>query len=287
MSQSYTNVKRRKVGGQARRPRILKPLIAVSLIMLGLAVYTILRSNAGPDVQEEQEPQADEYGSLSELVDPDRFRQAYLDANGGLERIQNLQTMRINGVLKQKDGELKVFILKRRPDMALITYRQRQAEVTQGHAEGHFWVRSSTPGNAPVVREMSEDERKSMRNSLDMFGPILSIYLTQKGVIENIQVSDYKETKLLQVDVVTAPGNSAKKIYVDPETMTIVAEYSTGSNGQDSLTEFFDYRDISGTKIPHRIVSSGDGSEESTFLVESVSFNIGASSSLFRAHDLD
>jgi len=283
----YTSVKRRKVGGQGKRPKILKPLIGLSLLMAVLAVYTALRSNTGADSSDVDDSLVNQYGNLSELEDPDRFMQAYLDANGGLENLENLQTMRINGLLLQDENELKIFMLKRRPDMALITYRQGQSEVTHGHAEGRFWVRSYTPDKAPVYREMSEVESAQMRKSLPMFGPVLSAYLTQQGRIETIQTSVYKDKKLLEVNVVTGSDNPAKKVLVDPKTMTIVSEYSTSADGREIISEFFDYLSVDGVKIPHRILTRSAGSELSTFVVESISFNIGASSSLFRADDMD
>lgn len=175
-----------------------------------------------------------------------------------------------------------MFVLKRRPDMLLMTREIDRQQITIGHASGQFWVRRTQANGQVEVTDLSEEEAKSLRRSIPMFGPILSVYLDDSGLIESMTEAIYKGQKVLELKIMPEFHAHALKVLVDSENMTILAQSVVKPDGTEEWYEFSDYRTVQKVKIPHKIQVLESGDVISSITIKSVAFNVGATSYLFQ-----
>lgn len=220
---------------------------------------------------------------LEELTDPRAFKKAFLQANGGLDYLGELQTLRIEGRMENGDAAFDFFVLKRRPDMMLMTYTLGRADFTIGSKGEDFWMRKSLPKQPDVVSDVPEDQKRGLAPSIPMFGPILSAYLDEAGRVESIVVDEWEGETCLRVEISKGSDSGEEKIafYVDPVSMQPMVQFNPKAGPDAFLTEYQDHRKVGKVSIAHKVITKRNGEETGRIVVESARFNVGVSSAVF------
>lgn len=281
MRESLTNIKRKRVN-HTKNHKFLKYLLGLFVFgLIAASAYVAIRSVfAKESFEVRAEP--DRELSLEKLTDPAQFKKVYIEKNGGLEHLQNLQSLRIAGRIATNEQEIEFVGIKRRPDMMLLTQWLGQAKVTYGSQGGQFWKRESVPGQKETVKDVGDDRMGVLAEAVEMFGPILTAYLKGTNRIESIEQSQWEGSKALRIKLLNADESSFDFFYVDPVRMEVVAQVANRSEGQDMVSEFSDYKTVNRVNIPFTtIVKQGD-EVLSRVVLEDARFNIGASSILFK-----
>lgn len=87
--------------------------------------------------------------SFDELLDPQALKEAYVRANGGWLRLEKLLTTSIRGQMERDGVSRPFFVLKSRPDRALMTFNYTEHELTFGVDGTDVWKRVTVHGEEP------------------------------------------------------------------------------------------------------------------------------------------
>ncbi|MEO0509368.1 MAG: hypothetical protein AAF065_05885 [Verrucomicrobiota bacterium] len=277
-------MKRLEVKDESKKriPFIFLFFSGVAVLLVVFAAYTVFRSEPAREVtplQAELKPQR----NLEELVDKQVFKRAYIEANGGFNHLQNLTTLKMNGRLRLKDDDVDFdfFILKRRPDMMLMTYKFGAYDLTYGSKDGKFWMRQSYPEKPDKITDVSEEKQANLAPSINMFGPLLSAYLDQSDSIESIELADWEGHACLHIVMKSLDDGSTTELYVDGDSLQILVQIVGLASGETTMMTFSDYVHVNKVNIPFTSVLEKGGKEINRIFLDSVQFNVGASSSLF------
>lgn len=282
MGESLTNTKRKRV----RQPKERKWMkYALSLLVLGLiaaSAYVVIRSTfPGEEEVYEASAKPDTAVDPEQLTNPERFKEAYIERNGGLEHLQSLQTLRTDGRILSKEKEVDFVVLRRRPDMMLMTQKLGRSKVTYGSKGGEHWKRESLPGQKETVTDVAVEQIDALTDAVEMFGPLLTAYLKEDRSVESIEQSEWEGRKALKIRILNAEEDASDLVYVDPDDLEVIAQVTKKPEGQDIVSEFSDYKTISRVSIPFTtIVQQGDDIL-SRVILEDARFNVGASSFVF------
>lgn len=280
MATSHTNIKRRRTKSSAKANKARKRIaVAIVIFLAAISAYVVIRSLWLGDSNDSTVVSSSH--ARSKLMNPKHLKEAYLRANGGLEHIESLQTLRLNGRITTEEREFDLFMLKRRPDMILMTYKFGGGEVTLGGKNGEFWVRQSNPGQPDRVTDLPDEEAHILRRSVDIFGPLLTAYLSGESKIRSIELVEWEEEPALKIKMSDAEFSLKHQLYLDPDNLHILAQISVGRGGEEAQAEFSDYAVVEKVSMPMRTeISNSDGSS-SVLVIKSARFNVGASSFIF------
>ncbi|MGB0742973.1 MAG: hypothetical protein ACPGSB_00470 [Opitutales bacterium] len=280
MPKDITNYKRLKVKHPKKRPVLFAGFIGFTAILFGTAIYTIYKSTQ-ESKDSGQDADSAPAMNIAELTEPEVFRQAYLNANGGLDHLQTIQSLRYNGYFINGEQKKEFYVLKRRPEMLLMTFKVEGGDRTYGYKGGEFWMRLSNLDEAYQVAEVPEALIEGLERSVDMFGPLLTIYLQQKGRVLSIKTSEWEEQECLLVKVDSPNQGGLLDLYVNPEKMQIMAQITQESDGRESLALLTDYQDVNQLAIPFMTTVKVESEIISQVVIEDLQFNIGTPSSVF------
>lgn len=279
MTSSHINIKRRRTKSSAKTDKMKKRMaVATVTFLTAISAYVVIRSLWFEDTNDSTVSSSN--GRLK-LTNPKHFKEAYLEANGGLKHLESLQTIRLNGRITTEEREFDLFMLKRRPDMILITYKFGGGGVTLGGKNGEFWIRQSSPGQPDKITDLPDGEAHVLRRSVDIFGPLLTAYLSGESKVQSVKHVEWEEKPALKIEMSDPEFSLKHELYLDPNNLHIFAQISVGRGGEEARVEFSDYSVVEKVSMPMRTeINNSDGSS-SVLVIKSARFNVGASSFIF------
>ncbi|MFP4261185.1 MAG: hypothetical protein ACLFS1_08915 [Opitutales bacterium] len=246
-------------------------------ILIGLA-WTFLK----PDpVQRERDnyetaaAQTDTPG-LEELTDLATFRAAYLEANGGREAINRLQSLQVTGTIESDGSTVPFRTVKKRPNKGIFIMSMPEYEVSLVVNGDVVWQRVEQPGMEPVNTLMPDDEAHATRNLGYFFDTTMHILLDEPSAIERLAADSWESTETLRMDFSSAERTAAGSVHFDPDTLQpIVQIQKSGEDGQ-RMTRYEDYRAIEdGIQQPFRSETFLNGDLVNRTKIEKVATNPG------------
>ncbi len=153
--------------------RLSKRLLIILALVLGLlASLTIYQAfDASDTAVEGVEPRP--YGAIEDLLDPEVFRAAYLEANGGLEGLDALKSIQLNGTIQSGDYSFEFFMLKSRPDKMLLTYNMDGQELSYGVNSEGAWQRVTLPDGSEQVISLEQEQVAQFQKTAQFWGPLV------------------------------------------------------------------------------------------------------------------
>lgn len=219
----------------------------------------------------------------TELPDADTLLGRVVMANGGRDKLMNLISLQVNGVLTAGEEEFSFSLARRTPGLALLTLKSKSREVTDGIVDGKHWRRIERVGKPTEFQILNEGDQSTLgRDVSSFFDPLLTYALesgSKKGVIRN---SSYEgdPTYLLTFNM---DGRDIQAEIGVETYHTLAIREATIVEGlkRELLMEFNDYRSVSGISLPFTYSTYLDGEEIQKIVIDSVKMNYGVISSLF------
>jgi hypothetical protein len=278
MALSYTNTKRK-----GSKPTLLQKLLKLTLYLaaVGMAIAAIATIvsfiNAKDDALEE--PAAFPFGTLSELIDPGVFMQAYLSVNCNAILLESTQTIRVGGVLESDDSKQVFTLIKKRPDRMLFKVNRGSLKITFGVSDDTVWRIIRSPQREDLITLIEGEEATQWLGQRRFFDRIISASLGD-GTITGITTSAWDARTYLEVTTESAMGETVQ-ILVDPQTMYPRVEVESMADGGIQRTVFSDYRKVQGMPIAFTMETTVEGILESRIILDSAALNAGVLTRLF------
>ena len=184
---------------------------------------------------------------------------AYIEATGGRERFQELNSSRIVGAMKMQGMEAPMEILRERPGKLVVTIEfEGFGTISQGINETHAWDVNPMRG----ARLLDGKERDDMQKRAD-FEEELEPEKYYKS-IETVgkESIDGKECYVVEF---TSNNDEVEKRFFDVATDFVVrveTKRDTPLGKMNVATAMSDYRDIDGIKMPFKTEMSVMGQSQ-------------------------
>ena len=180
----------------------------------------------------------------------------YIRAIGGDAAIGNLKTRTSRGTEMTTNRmtppqTLPIEILQAAPDKSLIARNDPRGAALEGFDGSKGWTKDVRGQREITGRELADIKRRA-----DFFR-----YLKIKESYPQIRVLAKEKVRGRDVYVIgaTSRGDSREKLYFDVETGLLVRQFvafKTAFGSIPEVTDFDDYREVSGVKLPFTITWS-------------------------------
>ena len=194
--------------------------------------------------------------SAAGLPSTDEVIARYVRAIGGDAAIEDLKTRVSRGAetttnRMTEPKTVPIEILQAAPDKLLIARNDSRGTTLEGFDGSKAWAK-----DARGLREMAGKELSAMKRDADFFR-----YLKIRGTYPQMRVLAKEKVRDREAYVVgaTSRGDSRERLYFDIETGLLVRQFTafkTAFGSIPEVTDFDDYRVVSGVKLPFTITWS-------------------------------
>lgn len=200
---------------------------------------------------------------------PDPVIDAYVQAVGGLAAIERLETREI----RAHRGHDKVTYLWRKPNKVLLIDEKKRI----GYDGGSGWVLSSKKR----VSKLSKGEQVPLEMDAN---PLR--YAKLKQLYPEVTAGSPEKIEEREMDVLIAPNDrGATKFYFDRATHLLARIEETGETSAyfKHTTEFDDYQEQDGVKLPFRIIhdSTEPGAKSLKIEISEIKNNVSLKPEIF------
>ena len=206
-----------------------------------------------------------------------------IQARGGLEKIKNVQSMKMTGTMRLGDEKLPTTLELKRPNKSRWEFTLEGQTAVQAYDGKTAWMIMPFEGQTePQV--MTDQEARDIEMQADVDGPLIdaaakgnTIELVGKDTIEG-----GVETWRLRV---TRKNGDARDLYLDAKTyLQILAVTKRTADGQthEIRSKIGDYRNVGGLMLPHSFeASASDVPQTQALEFQKIEINVPIDDSRF------
>ena len=219
---------------------------------------------------------------LRALSSISNFCAAYIEANGGGQRLDALQGILSTGIFESGKRKIEFRTIKRRPDKSITTLKMKEYNLSFIVNGDHVWQRIEQQGIEPVDTLKEGPEADAMRELGHFFDPLMYAVLEQRKGIVSITPDTWQGEDCLLVELNLPFRGIKAQVFVDPLKMTPIARVENFD--QEQIREIFyaDYRSVNkGILEPFKIDTFLNGELQSRVLVDKCFANRGILTSIF------
>lgn len=217
--------------------------------------------------------------SVDDIIDQ------YIIARGGLNKLQSIQSIELEGVSQMMNGEVNVKISK-------VQGKLFRSDFSFGENKGYTiitplggWASVST--EPATVKQLSWDSVVSAQQELDIAGPLVN-YKSKGFSAALLERETIDGTDCYQIQL--SKANKIHSIYfLDVRTKwmvqsRVIAGADTGYTSvehQETISSFSDYGEFEGVLFPQKIVIAGAGISAGSVVFHKINVNIPVNQQLF------
>ena len=204
-------------------------------------------------------------------------------ARGGLEKVKNIQSMKMTGSMRLGDDKLPTTLELKRPGKSRWEFTLEGQTAVQAFDGKIAWMIMPFEGPSdPQV--MTDQEAKDIEMQADIDGPLIDS--AAKGI--TVQLVG-RETIEGGIDTwhlkVTRKDGDSRDLYLDAKTyLQVLAVGHRSADGQnvEIRSKIGDYRNVGGVMLPHRFEASASGVPQTQALeFEKIELNVPIDDSRF------
>lgn len=187
----------------------------------------------------------------------------HVEARGGMERLQSIETLRASGRAKAGPGREALVTREVKPPGRVRTEFAFQGVTAVFACDGSLCWSVEPMAGIFEARRMSEGDASLSTEHADIVGPLVD-WKAKGHAVELLgkETIDGQEAYKLKV---TLSGGGEQIDYLDAETALLVRRETRRTLGGELLelqTTFSDFRPVGGVVFPHLIRSSAEGRAE-------------------------
>jgi hypothetical protein len=226
------------------------------------------------------------YGALTDLAQPAAFRRAYLKANGGLELLNIIQSVRMFGHMESAGVSRPFFSMKKRPDQMLLTFDFETHDLTFAVDGDVVWQRTRAPGQEEQIQVLEGEQADAFLVMREFFGPMMQLFFLEKGELHQIEIAEWAGEPCLSVRFSGEGPGVEMEAFVDPKTMNPMVRFERYADGRVRKTVYDDYRSLRGMQEPFIVETYMDDELQSRIVIEQGDSNLGVVSLMFEVPQL-
>ncbi|MDR3389447.1 MAG: hypothetical protein P4L92_20575 [Rudaea sp.] len=207
-------------------------------------------------------------------------------ARGGLDKIQAIKTLKLDGKLRFTGGfgsiELGFVQYKKAPDAVRTEATVQGLTQVQTWDGKEAWQISPFQGRKDPER-MSDDDAKSLADDAGIAGPLID-YRARGSRVEYLGTEDVDGTPAHKLKVALKNGDT-EYVYLDPDhflEIRVVGQRKVRGTESEDVTDYGDYEQIAGVYFPFSIASytKGDGGQQQ-ISIDKAEANVAIDDALF------
>jgi outer membrane lipoprotein-sorting protein len=214
----------------------------------------------------------------SPSVDVDEIVGKSLDAMGGLDKLQDIQTMKKVAKVTMQGRQVTTTMYFKRPNMSRQEVQVDGQTVINAFDGTTPWIINPLAGfNRPVT--VSGTQAASIREDAWFDGPLVD-YKNRGTIIDYVAREPLGEGEAHHLRV-TSASRQIRHLYLDATTfLELKLAADVGGAKLEQLSS--DYRDVDGVKVAHHLKTVVNGAVQTEMQLESVEFNLPLETALFR-----
>jgi outer membrane lipoprotein-sorting protein len=212
----------------------------------------------------------------------DEIVNKHIEAEGGLDKLKGLQSMRVTGKLTAHGGlEAPYVVVKKRPDKLRMEFIVQGLTGITAYDGQTGWSLMPFMGSKDP-QKMTEDQTKDMVEEADFDGPLVDY--KQKGhTVEYMGKEDVEGTECHKLKLTLKDGR-VRYMYFDPESFLLVKTTSMikREGVEESVDTFFaDYKEVNGLMFPHFIENKSKQGPSQQYTSDKFELNVDVADSVF------
>lgn len=209
----------------------------------------------------------------------------YIIARGGKEKLSSIQSVYFEGTRQMMGNEVQVKVTK-------VDGKLNRVDFDFGGNSGYTIITPSKgwtyiPMRSDKPQEIPEARLKTMQDQLDIAGPLVN-YAAKgyQAVLKGKDTVNGKEAYKIQL---TDAAGKEITYYIDAKTNLLIQtrkmgeiDRNTGGEAKEIITNFSDYKEVSGVMFPQTIVTEGAGMGAGSMSFDKIEVNIPVDQSLYK-----
>lgn len=206
-----------------------------------------------------------------------------VEARGGLQKIQAIQSMRMTGTLSVGDVTMPSVLEIKRPNQTRWEFRVSGQTAVQAYDGTVAWAVLPFAGKTEPER-MSGEDVKDMQLQADMDGPLVD-YRAKGHRVDAMGLEKIGERDAWRL-ALTLRNGDVRDVYLDLKThlqVLTVTRRTVQGKQVEIQSELGDYREVGGVLLPHSFETRAQGAaQKETVRFEKIELNVPIDDSRFR-----
>ena len=206
----------------------------------------------------------------------DQIIQKHLDALGGLEKLQAINTLSANGKAIMQGGQLEAPMLMqmKRPSSIRIEMNVQGKKIIQAFDGSTAWMINPLMGSE-TAQKASPEETEEMKNSADIDFSSLANYKQKGSTVELVGIEDIDGNQAYKLKITKKNGRIEYQ-YVDAKTFLVLKTTTTRKQmGNKMEIDAYpsNYKPVSGVLFPFTVDQKVAGKSMLQITLETVEAN--------------
>ena len=156
--------------------------------------------------------------SLAQAAAPsvDEIIKQNLEAKGGVEKLDQVKTIRFIGTMNMQGMELPLEMIQKRPNKLFLSFEVQGMKGIQAYNGEKGWMIMPFMGKTEA-EEMADDQLKDFKKQADIDGPLRD-YKKKGSIIEFVGESEIEGTPVYELKLTEKDGDISS-MYFDTEYM--------------------------------------------------------------------
>jgi len=215
----------------------------------------------------------------------DQIVQKHIEAYGGADKINAVQTMKATGTASLSGGQIEapLILLSKRPNSTRLELSVRGKSFIQAFDGTTAWMANPFTGPGEP-QKMNDEDTKSMKEDSDfVVGPIFD-YKSKGSKLELMGKEDVEGSSAYKIKVTRKSGNV---VYVYVDAQTFLTAKTSGNRKQmgqelEIETSFGSYKTVNGIMMPFSVEQKNAGKSMTRFTIEKMEMNVSPDVSVFQ-----
>jgi outer membrane lipoprotein-sorting protein len=214
----------------------------------------------------------------------DQIVQKHIDAGGGADKINAIQTMKATGTASLMGGQIEaaMTVTVKRPSSMRMEMAVQGKSIVQAFDGTTAW--SINPFGSPDPQKSNEEDTQAVKDDADFIGGALFDYKAKGNTVELIGKEDVEGSPAYKIKVTRKSGN-VQYLYLDTQTFLVMR--TTGKRKQmgqelDLETNHGNYKAVNGVMVPFSIDTKSSGKSIMQLTMEKVEMNVPVDDAMFR-----
>lgn len=221
-------------------------------------------------------------GQTLPLQSVEAVLEAVWDANGGLENVQSVRSIRAVGSIEGEDDNVDLILVRKRPNLKRVIRRFKGRIVEMGYNGEICWKTLEVSGKTRVRVEPSDEEISSFvrDSSIDDV-----IFRPESETLEHTLLEPAYVDRVPCYVILSQSQDGARLSFIDSRTFRLLRialpEDRDADGNPTQHMDLFEYERLEGMWIARSMNRVVEGVTQTTLRFESVQMNIGIFDSYF------
>lgn len=205
-----------------------------------------------------------------------------IDAQGGVERLKAVKSIKITGKIIQQGIEIPITIQQKRPNMVRVDVTF-QGKTQTGAYDGETGWKTNPFQGSPDPEKIAGDELKELQEQADMDGPLVD-YKTKGHTVELIGKEDMEGTPVYKLKL-TLKNGDVRNLYIDAEnslTLKVNLKRKTPGGEMEADQYVGNYKKVNGIMAAFSIETKISGQTVNQIAFDKMEMDVPIDDSAFK-----